>query len=94
MRMRFHPPRPPQARRMTGVLAVRQTHTPDGDRQIETILPNGKRFTLPKEETLKYAFALLVAARNAFASQVELDAAVDVAHAASRELLLDNRRTQ
>ena len=93
--MRFHPPpRPPQARRLTGILGVRGTHTPDGDRQIETVLPNGKRYNLPKESALQYDFALLVTARNAFASQEELDAAVPVAHAASRDLLLDQRRTQ
>ena len=95
MRMRYHPPpRPPPARRMTGILGVRNTHTPDGDKQVETVLPNDQRFTLPPEAALQFAFALLVAARNCFASQEALDAAVPVAHAASRDLLLDQRRPQ
>ena len=92
--MRFHPPRPPRARRMGGVLNVRTMRSPDGDKQIATFLPHGHAFTLSPEETLQYAFALLVSARNAFASQETLDSAVVAAQASCKDLLPDQRRPQ
>jgi hypothetical protein len=78
---------------MSGMLRVRAAHTPDGDRQVMTILPNGARFLLPYQEALTYAFALLITARDLAPSKAELDAAVPVAYDRTRELLID-RRTQ
>jgi hypothetical protein len=75
---------------MTGWLRIRVAHTPDGDRQIMTVLPNDKRFFLPPKEAMAYAFALLTVARDLI-PQAELDAAVTSAYDHSHELLIDRR---
>jgi hypothetical protein len=72
---------------MTGLLRVRAAHTPDGDRQVATLLPNGARFLLPPAEALAYAFAVLVVARDLFPSKDALDRAVPEAYDRSHELV-------
>jgi hypothetical protein len=76
---------------MTGLLRVCAAHTPDGDRQVVTVLPNGAQFLLPPAEALTYAFALLQVARDLFPSKAMLDAAVPEAYDRSHELLIDRR---
>ena len=77
----------PESRRMTGLLRVRAAHTPDGDLQVATLLPNGARFLLPPAEALAFGFALLATARDLFPSQAALDAAVPKAYDRSHELV-------
>jgi hypothetical protein len=72
---------------MTGLLGVRAAHSPDGDRQVLTLLPNGARFFLPPAEALAYAFAVLMVARDLFPSKGALDAAVPDAYDRSHELV-------
>jgi hypothetical protein len=76
---------------MTGMLSVCAAHTPDGDRQVLTVLPSGAQFLLPPAETLAYAFALLRVARDLFPTKAELDAAVPAAYERSAQLLIDRR---
>jgi hypothetical protein len=76
---------------MTGMLRVCAAHTPDGDRQVLTMLPNGARFLLPAAEALSYAFAVLMVARGSFPDQAGLDAAVTTAYGRSHDLLIDER---
>jgi hypothetical protein len=77
---------------MNGLLRVRQAQTPDGDRQVVTLLPGGAQFMLPASETLSYAFALLMVARGLYPDPAALDAAVTAAYDRSHELL--DRRVQ
>jgi hypothetical protein len=72
---------------MTGMLRVRVAHSPDGDQQVMTLLPNGARFLLGPAESLAYAFAILMVARDLFPSKQALDAAVPEAYDRSSELL-------
>jgi hypothetical protein len=72
---------------MTGALRVCAAHTPDGDRQVLTVLPNGAQFSLGPAESLAYAFAVLQVARGLFPSKAELDAEVPAALDRSHELL-------
>ena len=81
-----------QPRRMTGLLSVRGAHTPDGDRQVLTVLPSGAQFMLPAGEALCYAFAILTVARGMFSDRAALDAAVTDAYDRSHDLL--DRRVQ
>jgi hypothetical protein len=76
---------------MSGALAVCMAITPDGDRQVLTVLPNGAQFTLAPAEALSYAFAVLTVARNLFPSKDALDRAVPAAYDASAALLIDGR---
>jgi hypothetical protein len=76
---------------MTGMLRVRAAHTPDGDLQVATLLPNGARFLLPPAEALSYAFAVLMVARDLFPSKEALDRAVPAAYDASAALVVDRR---
>jgi hypothetical protein len=76
---------------MTGTLRVCGAHTPDGDRQVLTVLPNGAQFLLPPAEALSYAFAVLMVTRGLFPDQAALDAAVTAAYDRSHELLTDRR---
>ena len=76
-----------QPERMTGMLRVCAAHTPDGDRQIMTILPNGARFLLAPAEAMSFAFALLILARD-MVPQADLDATVTRAYDRSHELLM------
>jgi hypothetical protein len=78
---------------MIGMLRVCAANTPDGDRQVMTVLPNGAQFLLAPAEALTYAFAVLTVARDLFPSKAELDAAVPEAYDRTHELLID-RRTQ
>jgi len=81
----------PQPERMTGLLSVSAAHTPDGDRQVLTVLPGGAQFLLPPAEALSYAFAVLTVARDLFPSKDALDRAVPAAYDASAALLIDRR---
>ena len=77
----------PRTQRMTGMLRVCAAHTPDGDKQVLSILPNGARFLLPYPEALAYAFAVLAVARDLAPSKAALDAEVIAAYDKSHELL-------
>jgi hypothetical protein len=79
---------------MTGVLRVSAAQTPDGDRQVMTILPNGAQFFLPPAEALTYAFALLTVARDVFPTKESLDAAVPAAYDRVDELLTRSSRKE
>ena len=81
----------PQPQRMTGTLRVCAARTPDGDRQVMSILPNGAQFSLAPAEALSYAFAVLMVAKNLFPSKDALDRAVPAAYDRSHELLVDPR---
>jgi hypothetical protein len=76
---------------MTGLLRVCAAITPDGTRQVMTVLPNGAQFTLAPSEALSYAFAVLTMARDLFPSKDALDRAVPAAYDASASLLIDRR---
>jgi hypothetical protein len=78
---------------MTGLLRVCAAVTPDGDRQVATLLPNGAEFMLPLEAAMTYAFALIACARDQFPSREQVDAAAISAYDRHRELLI-GRRTQ
>jgi hypothetical protein len=75
------------------MLRVRVADTPDGDRQIMTVLPNGGAFCLPRKEAATYAFALLTLVRDLASSKAELDAMIPEAYDRVDELLI-NGRTQ
>jgi hypothetical protein len=79
-----------ESRRMNGWLRVRAASTPDGDRQVLTVLPNGARFLVPPAEAMAYAFALLALARDLI-PQGELDRAVTSAYDRSHELVSEGR---
>jgi len=72
--------------RMTGMLRVRAAKTPDGDRQVATLLPNGAQFLLPPAEAMAYCFAVLMVARDLI-PKAELDITVTRAYDRSHELL-------
>jgi hypothetical protein len=76
---------------MSGALRVCAAITPDGDRQVMTVLPNGAQFTLAPGEALSYAFAVLAVARDLFPSKDALDRAVPAAYDACAALLIDRR---
>jgi hypothetical protein len=72
---------------MPGRLRIRVAQTPDGDRQVATILPNGATFMLPPETALAYAFAMLTIARGQFPGPAHLDAAVLRAYDCAHKLI-------
>jgi hypothetical protein len=76
---------------MTGLLRVCAAVTPDGDKQVATLLPNGAQFLLPPEAAMSYAFALLQVARDLFPSKEQLDTAVPAAYDRSHELVIGRR---
>ena len=78
---------PSEPRRMTGLLSVGPAVTPDGERQVITTLPTGAAFLLPRETALAFAFAVLMVARDLYASPAELDAAVTRAYDRSHTLV-------